>query len=278
MNAQQSWREAWRRHWPEYLIEGWALGMFMLSAATFGVLLESPSSRARVAISDPAARRALAGLGMGLTAIGLIISPWGRRSGAHMNPAVTLGFSLLGKVHPPDAAGYIAAQFAGGMLGVLAAAAVLGAAFTGAPVSYVLTLPGPQGAGVAFAAEALLAFAMLATILVLSGKPQLSRYTPYVAGFLVATFITLEAPLSGMSINPARSFASAAPAGIWAGLWIYLTAPTLGMLTAAALFRWIRWDTGCAKLLHTDNVRCIHCGHKPPPAHPPRSSVGRGST
>src|SRR5262249_4651133 len=189
------------------------------------------------------------------------------------NPAVTLGFWLLGKVRSADAAGYIAAQFAGGTLGVLVAVAMFGAAFTGAPVSYVLTVPGSQGSGVAFAAETLLAFAMLTTVLALTGKPRLARYTPYVAGTLVAVFITFEAPLSGMSINPARSFASAVPAGMWEHLWIYFTAPTLGMLTAAALFRWQRWGTGCAKLLHTDDVRCIHCGHEPRAARPPASSA-----
>ena len=267
------WHEAWHRHWPEYLIEGWALGMFMLSAATFGALLESTSSPAREAVSDPAVRRALAGLAMGLTAIALFVSPWGRRSGAHMNPAVTLGFWSLGKVRAPDAAGYIAAQFAGGTLGVLVAVAIFGEAFTRAPVSYVLTLPGSHGTAVAFAAEALLAFAMLTTVLALSSRPHLARYTPYVAGTLVAAFITFEAPLSGMSINPARSFASALPAGIWTHLWIYVTAPTLGMLTAAALFRSQRWGTGCAKLLHTDDVRCIHCGYEPRAARPPASST-----
>ena len=76
-------------------MEAWALAMFMLSAATFGALLESTSSPVRGVIADPAARRALAGLAMGLTAVALFVSPWGRRSGAHMNPAVTLGFLLL---------------------------------------------------------------------------------------------------------------------------------------------------------------------------------------
>jgi aquaporin Z len=69
-----------------------------------------------------------------------------------------------------------------------------------------------------------------------------------------------------MSMNPARSFASALPAGLWTGAWIYFTAPVIGMLTAAATFQAIRGrgKVGCAKLIHALDVRCIHCGYEPP--------------
>ena len=77
-----------RRHWPEYLFEGALLGVFMISACAFTALLEHPASSVRQAISNGDVRRALIGLAMGLTAVVLIYSPWGQRSGAHMNPAV----------------------------------------------------------------------------------------------------------------------------------------------------------------------------------------------
>ena len=105
-------------HWREYLIEAWALGMFMLSAACVSVLLDGPGSPGRILLPDPAIRRALAGLAMGVTAVLLIRSPWGRQSGAHMNPAVTLGFWMLGKVRTVDALGYAVGQFMGGLVGV----------------------------------------------------------------------------------------------------------------------------------------------------------------
>src|SRR5713101_2658420 len=105
-------------HWPEYFIEAWALGMFMVSAGVSTLLLESPASSLHTAIPDAFLRRLLIGAAMGLTAIALIYSPWGRRSGAHMNPAVTLSFLRLGKIAPSDAVFYIFAQFIGGTLGV----------------------------------------------------------------------------------------------------------------------------------------------------------------
>jgi aquaporin Z len=69
----------------------------------------------------------------------------------------------------------------------------------------------------------------------------------------------LEAPFSGMSMNPARSFASAAPAGLWDALWIYFVAPPLGMLGAAAIHARLDARVGCAKLQHSADVPCIHC-------------------
>jgi aquaporin Z len=259
---------ALRAHWPEYLIEAWALGCFMLSAGLVTTLLEYPGSPLHAAVADPFQRRLLIGLAMGLTAVALIYSPWGQQSGAHMNPAVTLSFLRLGRVKPVDAAFYIFAQFAGGTLGVLLSAAIAGAAFTAAPVSWVATAPGTAGAGAAFLAEAAISALMMFAVLAVSNTPRLARWTGIVAGCLVAAFIAVEAPLSGMSMNPARSFASAAPGGLWEHLWIYFSAPVLGMLAGAQLYVGLRSRAAvhCAKLDHSPRQRCIHCGYAPPPA------------
>jgi aquaporin Z len=90
-----------------------------------------------------------------------------------------------------------------------------------------------------------------------------AKYTGLFAGVLVATFITFEAPLSGMSMNPARSLASAIPSQQWMAFWIYLTAPVLGMQLAAAVHRAKRPNVACAKLMHSSSQRCIHCGYTP---------------
>lgn len=251
-----------QQHWPEYLIEAWALGTFMVSAALFTALLEYPGSPVHQLISNGFIRRALIGLAMGLTAIALIYSPWGQRSGAHINPAVTLTFLRLGKVQPWDAAFYITAQFIGGISGVLLAKLVLRSIIAHPSVSYVTTVPGPAGAGAAFVAETAIACGMMLMVLFVTNTPKLARFTGLFAGTLVFLYITFEAPLSGMSINPARTAASAMPSGLWTGGWIYFTAPVLGMFLAAQIYRSVdsASSLACPKYHHGTKQRCIFCG------------------
>jgi aquaporin Z len=260
-----SLKSALGEHWPEYLIEGWALGCFMVSAGVFATLLGSPRSPLYALIPSATGRTALVGLAMGITAVVLIHSPWGKRSGAHMNPAVTVTFLRLGKVAPVDALFFVVAQTLGGTLGVLLVSFALGSSFTDPPVSYAATLPGPRGAAIAFCAEAIISFGLMYVVLLFSSAPRLERFTGLAAGVLVTLYISVESPLSGMSMNPARTFASAAPAMMWQHFWIYLLAPTLGMLLAAQLHLAVQGARarGCAKLLHPEEVRCIHCGHNP---------------
>jgi len=256
-------RAAAREHWPEAAMEALGLGLFMVSAGVFGTLLEAPGSPLRAAIPDPLLRRAAMGLAMGSTAVALIYSPWGARSGAHLNPAVTLTFLRLGKIAPADAFLYVVSQLAGGVLGVTLVAATLGAAFTQPPVQSVATVPGAGGAGVAFIAEAAISFALMTVVLGLSNCPAVAGLTGVAAGALVALYITFEAPLSGMSMNPARTLASAVPSRVWTALWVYLLAPLGGMLAAAELYRAVMGAVAvrCAKLHHTDTARCIFdCG------------------
>lgn len=247
------------RNWPEILIEAFCLGTFMVSAGVFGTLLEYPGSPLHAALPDATIRRAIMGTLMGLTAVALIYSPWGRRSGAHMNPATTITFVRLGRIAPHVAAAYIAAQLAGGTAGVVVVHALFGPAFGDRPVAYVATVPGAGGEAVAFAAELAISFGMMTVVLWTSNHARWSRYTGLLAGLLVAAAITWEAPLSGMSMNPARTLASAIPGGIWDSLWIYLVAPPLGMLAAAEAFVRVRGARAvhCAKLCHHGARRCI---------------------
>src|ERR1700740_1033857 len=142
-------------HWPEYLMEAACLGLFMVSACSFTVLLEHPGSIVRQMIPSSILRRALTGVGMGLTAIALIYSPWGHASGPHFNPSVTLTFFRLGKIEPWDAAFYVVAQFTGATFGVVLSALIWGEAMAHQNVRYAATLPGAKGTGVAFVAELL---------------------------------------------------------------------------------------------------------------------------
>jgi aquaporin Z len=247
-------------HWPEYLIEAGGLGLFMISASAFAVLLEVPESPLRQSIADPFLRRVLMGLAMGATAIALIYSPWGRRSGAHFNPAVTLTFFRLGKVAPRDLGAYIIAQFVGGALGMAIAVELFGAALRHPNVHYVATLPN-AGVTAAFFAELGITALLMTVVLWVSNTPRYAKLTGLCAGLCVAAFITWEAPISGMSLNPARTFASAWAAGDWTALWLYFVAPPLGMLTAASVFRRVQRapKIRCAKLQHSDDQRCIFC-------------------
>jgi len=255
-------RKAFQHHWPEYLMEAAELGCFMISASLFTILLYHPSSPAFHAIPSEFARRSLMGLAMGLTAIAIIYSPWGKQSGAHLNPAVTLTFFRLGKVAPWDAVFYVIAQFTGGVAGVALVAAAGGKLLAHPSVNYVATLPGSGGTGAAFLGEIVIAFILMSVVLVASNTQKLARFTGLFAGACVAAFITFEAPISGMSMNPARTFGSALLPHLWDSLWIYFLAPPLGMMAAAAVYLRQQHAVGCAKLHHQNKLRCIFCEYQ----------------
>ena len=252
------------RHWPEYAMEAVELGSFMVSACCVTTFLFHPASPAVAAIPDAMVRRVLTGVAMGLTGIAIVYSPFGKRSGAHFNPSVTLTFLRLERIAPADALCYVLAQFAGAIAGVLLAAALLGERLADAAVRYAVTVPGPAGPRVAFLAELAISFGLMTIVLLVSNTPRLARFTGLFAGLLVATYISLEAPLSGMSMNPARSFGSAFSARSWTALWVYFTAPPLGMLLAAETYLRLGSSRGvfCAKLHHDNPSRCIFCAYR----------------
>lgn len=246
----------------EAIIEGLLLGTFMFIACSAVVVFCHPDSPIARTITTPLARRACIGILMGLTAITLIYSPLGQRSGAHMNPGTTLVFTMLGKVAWPDAIAYPVAQFIGGFLGVALARALLGVRVGHENVSYASTLPGAHGIGFAFLGEHLISAILMTAVLWIGNTAATAPFTGIVAGCMVAIFITLEAPLSGMSMNPARTLSSALWSRQFRGLWIYFTAPPLGMFLAAVMYIGVRGVDAvyCAKLQHPCGGACLfHC-------------------
>lgn len=249
--------ESLRNHWLEYICEAVGLGVFMISACVFSVLLFHPDSSAfRWNLQ---LRFVLIGLAMGLTAIAIFKSPFGKLSGAHINPSVTLTFWRLGKIKTWDAIFYALFQFIGGSLGVWISWLFLGDSLANKDVNFAITIPNQSGTIVSFIAEFIISFGMMTMVLVTSNHAKLSRFTPYFAGFLVATYISLEAPISGMSMNPARTFGSAIVSGVWNDWWIYFVAPPLAMLCAAEVFVRAKGAHSvlCAKFDHYSKMRCI---------------------
>jgi aquaporin Z len=249
-----------RRNWALYVFEAAELAIFMLSACAFTVFLFDPSFDAFHLLPSATFRRLLLGIAMGATAVLIIHSFMGKRSGAHFNPAITLTYLRLGKIAKWDAFFYVAFQFAGGVSGVAIAVFLFGSALAAPTVKYAVTVPmsGKYGTLAAFLAEFLMSAVLMAVVLWMTNRPRLARYTGYSVGLLIAFYVLLFAPVSGFSINPARTVGSAVFAHIWTAEWLYFTAPLLGMLTSAEIFV-RRYGTDrilCAKLYPDPNFPC----------------------
>jgi aquaporin Z len=259
-----------RTGWPHLLIEAGGAALLLFAACVYATILRHPTSPVYTSVSSPASQRLLMGLAIGATVAAITYSPLGRRSGAHLNPAVTLAFLRLGRVPPRDAAGYMVAQVVGALSGIGAASLLLGGLLSHPEVHYVTTRPGSRGAFVAAVAELAISTTLMLVVLAALGARRFMRYAGLLAASLIALFIAFESPVSGASMNPGRSFASAFRAGEWSALWVYLVGPTIGMLLAAELHRRrARTDSenrigstvGCAKLAH-DNQPCHFCAYR----------------
>lgn len=229
-------RQTFAKNWPHYLAEAAGLGFFMVCASLFTTLLQYPGSPLGGALKEPLSRLMVLGVLMGGVIAAVVYSPWGKKSGAHINPAVTLAFWRLGKITASDAIFYTLFQFLGSLVAVQIMGLILGAAFRHPAINHVVTIPGGSGAGKAFIAEFAISFILMLVLLLLSNSKKTEKLAGLGAGILIALYLMFESPYSGMSLNPARTFASAFAAQEWNGLWIYFTAPCLAMLLAAEVF------------------------------------------
>ena len=189
---------------------------------------------------EPWARRLLNGALFGGTGAVIAYSAIGRISGAHINPAMTFAFWIQGKIKWRDALGYVVAQMAGGAAG---AAALLFWGSIGASTTYGASLPEtsvplywPIGG------EMLCTYLLVLIVFMMVASERFRPYTPLCNPVLFAILVWLEAPLSGASANPARSFGPALVSGVWDGFWIYLAGPCLGAALAVATLHldWLR--------------------------------------
>ncbi|MCU1586771.1 MAG: hypothetical protein JWN31_264 [Frankiales bacterium] len=178
------------------------------------------------------------------------ISPLGRRSGAHLNPVVTLAFWTQRTVHWHDLAGYILSQLAGGIVGTLLVRALWGSEATA--VNLGTTAPGPGTSDArALLIEALMTTMLIATILLMTSSARYARWTPLALWPLIAILVWQGAPYTGTSLNPARSLGPALLAPHATPYWVYVLGPTAGAAVAVGLFALMRkTHVLTAKLFH----------------------------
>lgn len=189
----------------------------------------------------------------------VVYSPLGQRSGGHINPAVSLTFWMLGKMGGRDLALYSLAQFLGGLAGAGLVKFLWGG--WAASVNAGVTMPAPwiSPAGAA-GVELLITGSLLLVILFFVSHPKLHPWTGFAAGVWVAFLVFAEAPVTGTSLNPARSLGPAVVTGTYRNLWVYFLGP-LGGATATALLWKPTVIAGlrpvfCAKLFHTGRYPC----------------------
>jgi aquaporin Z len=199
-------------------------------------------------------RRLITGFLFGTTGGLIALSPAGKVSGAHINPAVSLAFWLKGKMRGFHALGYAIAQLAGGAFGSLPLLLWGG---TGLSVQYGATVPGVgYGEWAAFFGETATTFTMVILLLFFVSHKRIRRFTPALFPFLYAAMVFLEAPVSGTSTNPARSLGPALVSGDWRAFWVYWAGPLLGASIAATVHSrtWLnRLEIEVAKLSHFEH-------------------------
>lgn len=230
--------------------------LLVLALVLAAALVLGESSRVAQALPGPGARFLALGVIVGSCVALIAVSPLGRLSGAHLNPAVTLGFFVLGRVSPHDLAGYLAAQLGGGLAGALVAAAVLPTALTdsiGGAVTHTTVTT-----ATAVALEAGMTALLVLVILRFLSNERLARWAPAAVGLVLAVLTWLGSPATGASLNPARSAGPALAFADLPELWIYLLAPLAGALAAALLWRVGIRGTGpmTAKLCHDPRYPC----------------------
>lgn len=211
-------------------------------------------------------RRVITGFLFGSVGGSIALSPVGRVSGGHINPAVTLGFFLAGKLSPGVAVGYVIAQLLGAVLGCVP---LLAWGEMGRSVAFGATVPGPgYSTATVLLGEAVTTFGLIAALCVFLAFRNLRRFTPAMIPCLYGIMVPAEAAISGTSTNPARTLGPAVVSGVWDGWWIYWIGPLIGAVTALLVFRFLAIRIEVAKLYHFDNDpgRILRGPRRPAPA------------
>jgi len=202
-------------------------------------------------IPDIKIRQMTTGFLFGTIGASIALSPVGKVSGAHINPAVTMTFWLFRKIEGRLAITYVLAQLAGAIIGCIP---LLFWGRMGRSVSFGASLPGEgYSMQVVIAGEIVTTFTMVLLLIIFIGFRQIRSYTPAIFPVLYAILIPLEAAISGTSTNPARSLGPAMISGQWEGWWIYWIGPLTGAFMASLAGSMLAKRITIAKLYHFDS-------------------------
>jgi aquaporin Z len=250
LNEQNS-RAPGRFPWRLIVFEAIGTALLVLIGLSLVTVMFGMGSPMLRLLPDEGLRRLITGFLFGTTGAAIAVSAVGRVSGAHINPAVTLGFWLMRKIDPGIATAYVLAQLVGGSLGALP---LLAWGSMGRSVAFGATLPG-EGYAVhtVLLGEVITTFIMVSLLTVFLAVRRLRPYTPAIFPFLYAVMVFVEAPISGTSTNPARSLGPAIVSGEWQGWWIYWAGPVIGAFTATLACSFLAKRIEIAKLYHFDN-------------------------
>jgi aquaporin Z len=255
-------------HWREWAAEFAGTGLLLFAVVT----AKDWIVRAGPPLSEIWVRVALVGAVAGLVVMAVAYSPLGRRSGAHLNPAVTLGLAVQGSVGPADLVAYPLAQTAGGIAGV-AMARVWGPSVAIPAVNWAVIAPaGWLSQPTASAIELAVTAAQLVVVFGCLASARWGHLAPVAAGVLLTGAIAGLAPVSGAGFNPVRGLAPDVLAGAFPALWIYFAGPVLGGLVAAGAVVARGRQVRTAKLVHDPAIPCyLRCElpHLPAPVTSP---------
>ena len=248
-DAAADWRVRWRLFFSEFL----GTGLLVLGGVSVIIVMFGNGTPMAGLVPNALVRTSLTAFLFGTIGSAIALSWVGKESGAHINPAVTLGFWLMRKLELRAAIGYVVAQLLGACAGALP---LLAWGAMGRSVAFGATLPGNgYSTAAVFLGEVVTTFGLIATLCVFLGFQHLRRYTPFVIPFLYGIMVPLEAHISGTSTNPARTFGPAMISGRWEGWWIYWVGPVVGMVIAVAVCSSFARRIEVAKLYHFENDR-----------------------
>ncbi|MDI1323996.1 MAG: aquaporin [Algoriphagus sp.] len=246
-------KEHFLLHWRAYLSEMAGTALLLTIGLSIVIFLFGAGTPMEQLIPNLNVRRVISGFLFGGTGALIALSPIGRESGAHINPAVTMVFFLFGKITKRVAIAYSIAQLIGAIIGCLP---LLLWGVWGQSIDFGATYPGAgYSVSEAFWGEVITTFTMVSLLVIFVGFHKIRPFTPLIFPFLYAIMVPIEAVISGTSTNPARSFGPAVISGVWNDWWIYWAGPITGALLAALACSALAKKITVAKLYHFDSDR-----------------------